>query len=357
MKKLYLFWDEFKDNFSDIALNTVIITFAAVFISFALFAVKEYISSLLYYMNPNAQGMVKICSISSNGEPAAEITESYPEMDYCIDAVFYNDAVALAGNISLCTVSKDFFSNDLGLTRNGLYEELTDNSQSIKVIATKKSGLNNGQKFSLNDGTKCVVAEVWDNNAVYNMINGFVINEKAVIVLDSAINAKEFEIFCRVRIGKVSSMSTEEFVKKYDNEITAKDMIVFEFDGFDSVANEFSGSITLTILSAAVFFTACVAILINNYLSYEKRKRTYEILLLLGSRRKALLLNSILTRIVQLIVVTFASFAVSYAISCFINDTVFSSSSTCCAIGIVGLLSLVGLMRTYLFLKKTETAR
>lgn len=354
MKKLYLFLDEVKDNLGDIILNTAIMTFAAVFISFALFAVNDFLSSLLYYTNPNTVGTVKIFSFSGANEPATEITGDYPELEYSVDAALYSEAVSSPNGVSLITLSDSFFDSKLGLGDSRLYKELSDVSEGVKLIAAKDSGLKKGQKVTLSDGTDCTVAAVWDSSAPYDLINIMVIG-KGVIALNSALDCGGFQPYSNVRVGKTAD--PDAFIAKYSDIVRQQGLELSRYDGLKDTASKFEGSITLTVLSVAVFVTACVAILINNYLSYEKRKKTYELLLTFGSRRKTFLFISLLTRILQLIVSAAACFGVSDIISSFMGSPMFSSGTAFAAILTVALLSAVGLLRTYAFLKKTEAAR
>lgn len=117
----------------------------------------------------------------------------------------------------------------------------------------------------------------------------------------------------------------------------------------NAAASDYEGPVTMTLLGAVIFLTACAAIIINNYLSFEKRKKTYEILTTLGARKKLFIFNSLMTRVLQLILSSALSCALLLAVERILRVEIVSVSSIFIAFGIVALLLAAGLVRYCFF--------
>ena len=117
----------------------------------------------------------------------------------------------------------------------------------------------------------------------------------------------------------------------------------------NAAASDYEGQVTMTLLGAVIFLTACAAIIINNYLSFEKRKKTYEILTTLGARKKLFIFNSLMTRVLQLILSSALSCALSLAVERILRVEIVSVSSIFIAFGIVALLLAAGIVRYCFF--------
>lgn len=350
MNKLYFFIDDLKSNVGDFVINTLIITFAAVFINFALYSVSDYLASMSYYFNPNTQNIIKLLRMAESEE---EIID-FEELDYRIDECFYQGA--LAGG-ELITVSEKYLDEELGLISAELGRKMRDTSEAVQVIAFSDSGLSKGSTGTLANGVKYTVAEVFDNSAPSYLISGFYGTLKSIVALDTAIDTEGFGLNGKAVIGKLNGISTDGFKEKYGDGLEESGWIATGFNGFEAIASEYESSVTMTLVGSVVFLTACVAILINNYLSYEKRKRAYEILLTVGARRKLFIFSSMLTRLLQLAAAAVLSVAVAFLGQLLIGSQLFSMFSFVISVAVTAVLLGVGLARYAWFVKRTEAAR
>lgn len=355
MKRLYLFLDELKDNLSDFAVNTLIITFAAIFISLAVYSLSDYLSSMLYYFNPNTANVVKLISVSSDSVYEEDFFD-FDEFEYGFTSDLYNDVFMYDPSMALLVVSEEFFDESLGLSGGVSRDTLADNSEKIKVIAVSGENRSEGGGGSMKNGAGYTVAKKWENNAPYYLITGVVYSDRAVIALDGTVNTEGFQLLSRTVVGKIN-IPYNEFEEKYQDTLAEKGWAVTGFNGFEAVAAEFDRSVTLTVLGVVIFAAACAAMIINNYLSFEKRKRAYEILITLGARKKQFILNSSLTRGVQLVLSMTLSPALLAAAERFFGMKLFSASSMMLSVGIIALILGVGLVRYAFFLKRTQAAR
>lgn len=352
MKKLFLFIDELKDNISDFLINTLIITLAAVFISFAVYSISSYFDSMLYYVNPNTNNVVKIISLNSDST-YDDIFFDFDEFDYHFTSTLYSKVFSNDPTQGLFVLSEEFFNENLGLADGDLHDILADTSQGVNTISVLGSDLYENSNGTMANGTMYTVVKKWHNNAPYYFLSGIIAPTSAVIALDSAVNTSEFQISSRVIVGKIN-ISFNEFCEKYQENLRDAGWIIVYFNGFETVANEYENAINMTVLGIVIFLTACIAIIINNYLSYERRKKTYEILITLGAHRKLFIFNSLMTRIVQLIFSLILSIIISLSAEWLLDAEIASARSIFIAFGIIGFLLAVGLIRYITFLRRTH---
>ena len=354
MKKVFLFFDELKDNLADFIINTLIITLAAVFISIAVHSVEDYMTSLAYYLNPNTGNIVKITPQSPESVYDKELFD-IEEFEYSFTASIYEGAVK-GSSISLVTVPEDFFDKGLGLSGGVSYDTVSDTSKGINVIAIADANLSEGTEGTLADGTPYFVVKKWESNSPYLLLTGIHTPANAMIALDSAVNTEGLQLWSQTVVGKIN-ISYERFVEKYQETMLENGWAVMSFNGTVMVAGEFESSVMLTLLGTVIFLTACIAIIINNYLSYEKRKRAYEILITLGARRKVFMINSLLTRTAQLTLSVGLSAAAFAAVEAVFGTEMVSTGSVLIAFGAVTLLLAGGFVRYVFFLKRTGAVR
>lgn len=354
MKKVFLFFDELKDNLSDFIINTLIITLAAVFISIAVHSVGDYMTSLAYYLNPNTGNIVKIIPQSPESVYDKELF-ALEEFEYSFTASIYEGAVK-GSSISLITVTEDFFDEGLGLSGGVSWDTVSEASGKINLIATAGADLSEGAEGTMADGTPYLVVKKWENESPYRLLSGMLTPTSAVIAIDSAVNTDGLQLWDQTVVGKIN-ISSERFIEKYQETMPEKGWAVISFNGIGMVAGEFESSVMLTLLGTVIFLTACIAIIINNYLSYEKRKRAYEILITLGARKRVFMINSLLTRMAQLMLSVGLSAAAFAAVEAVFGTEMVSAGSVLIAFGAVTLLLAGGFVRYVFFLRRTGAVR
>lgn len=355
MKKLFLFLDELKDNLSDFIINTLIITFAAIFISIAVYSVSDYLTSLAYYLNPHTANVVQIVPIGADSVYEDGLFD-FDEFEYSFTSTLYADAFKYDPSMGLFVVSEEFFDESLGLAGGVSHDTLADNSEGINVIAVMSANKSENGGGSMKNGMPYTVVKKWESDAPYHLLAGIMLPSDAVIALEGAVDAEAFQLTARAVVGKIN-VGFDEFKKKYQETLSEKGWAITKHNGLEAVASDFEGSVTMTLLGTVIFLTACAAMLVNNYLSYEKRKRAYEILLTLGARKKLFMFNSLMTRAAQLILSLALSYALSLAAEKILRVEIVSVASIFTAFGVVALLLAAGFVRYIFLLKITQAVR
>ena len=355
MKKLFLFLDELKDNLSDFIMNTLIITFAAIFISIAVYSISDYLTSLAYYLNPNTANVVHIVPTGADSVYEDGLFD-FDEFEYSFTSTLYADAFKYDPSMGLFIVSGEFFDERLGIAGGVSYESLADNTVGVNVIAVVGADKSEGGGGSMKNDIPYTVVKKWEGNAPYHLLAGIMMPPSAVIALEGTVDTSTFQFTTRAVVGKIN-IGFAEFKKKYQEALSEKGWLITKHNGLESVSSDYESSVTMTLLGAVIFLTSCAAMIINNYLSFEKRKRTYEILITLGARKKQFMFNSLMTRAVQLILCLVLSCVISLSAEVILRVEIISAESIFIAIGIVAFLLAVGFVRYISFLKRTRAVR
>ena len=355
MKKILLFLDELKDNLSDFIINTLIITFAAIFISIAIYSVSDYLTSLAYYLNPNTANVIQIVPAGDDSVYEDGLFD-FDEFEYSFTSTLYADAFKYNPSMGLFIVSGEFFDERLGLTDGVSYDTIADASDKINVIAVAGANMSEGSGGRMKNDMLYNVVKKWESNAPYRLLSGIMMPSSAVIALEGTVDTGTFQFTTMAVVGKIN-IGFDEFKKKYQEDLSEKGWLIIKHNGLESVTSDYEDSVTMTLLGTVIFLTACAAMIINNYLSFEKRKRTYEILITLGARKKQFMFNSLMTRAAQLILCLVLSYTLSLAVEVILRVEIISAESIFTAVGIVAFLLAVGFLRYISFLKRTHAVR
>ncbi len=302
-KILSLTKSEIKCNTNGEAVVVLMLTIMMICANIMVTSISEYMSSLMYLMNPKAGNAVKI--YSSEGSADFDAIRAYPEVEFGIEVSEYQEYSV--GDI--CAVSEDLLNEELLFLSKENLDALKRGAEGncFPLLVSKSTGHAVGKKGTLINGNQYEVVGIIDNDEINKIISSGVSYVKYCIAVDKG----QFEDMVPLSLpsmftGLVEGTDRAEFKEKY----STKSLSISSFDALETLSADFSDSITLSIIGITTFTISLFGVIINCYLVFGNRRKYYRTLMIVGAKKEIFLRSGAVIKLFQLVISIAVSFAV-----------------------------------------------
>lgn len=285
-KRLYLLWSSFKGDKSGSVVIGIMILFALICCNITTICVEKYIDSLLFFMNPNTQNAAQV--LVTGDEYNADSLLSLDGTDFSFRINSYSLNLKNDESSCLYTATDELFNAANGFFSTDLCEQMTASGEEIKLIAFGQSDFEKGDTGILDNGKSFVIADVISDTTL-QLVMGIVRFESFLLAYDnggdsfSGLNAFSFPVVYE----KLSDDTDfDDFISENSDEAN---YTIAYIEPDELMSGEFSSSFSMSIIGFTAFVASAIGILINSYLSFEKNKKDYYALSVIGARKSLFL--------------------------------------------------------------------
>lgn len=341
-KKLYMLYSSVKSNKGGVAIIGIMILFALVCCNITAVCVGEYYNVALFFSNPNTQNAVQIFVADDSYD--TESLLSLEGTDFAFKVSSYNCNLKYGEVSCLYAATKELFNADNGFFGSNICNEMTQSRDKIKLLAFGESGFQKGDTGTLDNGKPYVIADVISDSSL-QMVIGLIRFKSFLLAYDDdngSFDGLTNFTFPVIYEKLSNNISFEEWNAANQNEASYS---INEINSHEIMSSEFSSSFSMSIIGFTVFIAAAIGIIINSYLIFDKNKKDYRALSVIGMRRSTLLSQYITEKIVLLVLALIIAFFALVLISNILDmELITVLSAVISALAVIAILTICTLI-------------